>query len=82
MGSNRQDFIKKGEINFLYKFIKNIERDRFVIQELIRTGWAYLIIWECEIKNKVHLMDKIHNFLGPIKNNQGPFITYNNVTCN
>ena len=45
------------------KFIKNIERDRFVIQELIRTGWAYLIIWECEIKNKIHLMDKIHNFL-------------------
>lgn len=34
------------------KISKNIERDNIVKNELIRTGWRVIVIWECEITSK------------------------------
>lgn len=36
------------------KFLRNVERDRNVQQELKTTGWRVIVIWECETKK--------HNF--------------------
>lgn len=34
------------------KFSENINRDKFVESELIKMGWRFLIVWECELKKK------------------------------
>lgn len=34
------------------KIQKNIERDKEVEKELIKSGWKVIIIWDCELKNK------------------------------
>lgn len=32
------------------KFVRNVERDREVMNELRRAGWRPIVIWECETK--------------------------------
>ncbi|ACU89007.1 very short patch repair endonuclease [Desulfomicrobium baculatum] len=34
------------------KFSENINRDKFVESELMKMGWRFLIVWECELKKK------------------------------
>ena len=45
------------------KFNDNIERDIKVRKELENLEWNYLIIWECQIKNKTYLKEKLRTFL-------------------
>lgn len=41
------------------KFKSNILRDNKVTEQINEIGWHQLIIWECEIKDKVKLKEKI-----------------------
>ena len=44
------------------KFLKNVNRDKLVENELLKLGWKVIIIWECELKNKMFgefLIEKI-----------------------
>jgi DNA mismatch endonuclease (patch repair protein) len=47
------------------KISKNMERDRYVIEELKRLGWSVLTIWNCEIRNKnlKKLEEKLEGFI-------------------
>lgn len=38
-------------------------RDQAQIEALSNEGWRVLTIWECEMKNVAHLLNKIRNFL-------------------
>ena len=45
------------------KFKANVKRD-FEIQEKIKNiGWQSVVIWECEIKNKALLINRLQNIL-------------------
>lgn len=41
----------------------NVERDKRNLQKLAESGWAPLVIWECEIRDYDSLSDKIKSFL-------------------
>jgi len=41
----------------------NIARDQRVVSELVRSGWAPLIVWECETKDIRRLKSKLRKFL-------------------
>jgi DNA mismatch endonuclease, patch repair protein len=45
------------------KLDKNILRDKYNIQELIKMGWEPLIIWTCELNDIVNLIKKLNFFL-------------------
>lgn len=46
------------------KIGKNVERDKMNYAELKKSGWAYLILWECEIKKDYDILVKrINEFL-------------------
>lgn len=46
------------------KISKNRLRDRKVIKRLRGNNWAVLVVWECEIKDKEDLRERISSFLG------------------
>jgi len=41
----------------------NIERDKRNIAKLKKLGWKILVVWECQLKNREKLINKIINFL-------------------
>lgn len=41
----------------------NRERDRRVQDALARDGWGVLVVWECEIKDKERVRDRMVTFL-------------------
>lgn len=41
----------------------NRERDARKIAALEATGWRVLVVWECELKNRVELADRLRRFL-------------------
>jgi DNA mismatch endonuclease (patch repair protein) len=45
------------------KMQENVERDRRNQAELSSKGWAYMIVWECELDNISELATRIANFL-------------------
>ena len=45
------------------KLERNRERDKENEEQLLKKGWNYLIIWECEIKNPLALLQQIQTFL-------------------
>ena len=45
------------------KLSKNIKRDRKYPKELKKLGWRTLVVWQCEIKDKGLLMNKLRDFL-------------------
>ncbi len=45
------------------KIAKNRERDRTHRKQLCDLGWDVLVIWECEIKDKLKLEKRIVEFL-------------------
>lgn len=46
------------------KLSKNLERDKNNYENLKKSGWHYLIIWECEIKdNYLNIINKIQSNL-------------------
>ena len=48
------------------KINKNIERDKANYEELLNLNWDFLVIWQCEIKekNRCQLEHKLKNFMG------------------
>jgi len=56
--------LPKSKLDFwLPKLERNRERDLKVQKQLAELGWEYLIIWECEVRKTVLLMDKVKYFL-------------------
>lgn len=47
------------------KLRDNKKRDKIIQEKLVKEGWSYLIIWECEIANSSRLTETIIKFLGP-----------------
>ena len=47
------------------KILNNVERDKSVYSELDTKGWRYMIVWECQLRNKDlnPLWDKVTAFL-------------------
>lgn len=35
------------------KIMRNVERDKKNQEQLIRTGWRVLLVWECQLKPKI-----------------------------
>ena len=67
-GHNRCSRGKMPETNRKFwenKIKKNKERDKAHYKELKRIQWEYLIIWQCEIKEKEkkQLRERIKNYL-------------------
>ncbi|OPY57505.1 MAG: Very short patch repair protein [Pelotomaculum sp. PtaU1.Bin035] len=49
------------------KLERNVERDQLHYQELQKTGWKVLVIWECEIEKQPDMVrQKIVDFLAPV----------------
>jgi len=49
---------------WLTKIDKNRERDRAAAKALASTGWKIAVLWECELKDKRHLQQRLKWFLG------------------
>jgi DNA mismatch endonuclease (patch repair protein) len=45
------------------KRLSNMARDKRNIEELAEQGWRVLVIWECEIKDREKLQERITQFL-------------------
>jgi DNA mismatch endonuclease (patch repair protein) len=45
------------------KRLSNVTRDAKNSEELAKQGWRVLIIWECEVKDKEKLQERITHFL-------------------
>lgn len=45
------------------KFHANVARDRSVRRELKKQGWEILIVWQCELKQREKLAERIDEFL-------------------
>ncbi len=43
--ATNEDFWKK-------KILSNVARDKLVYSKLTAMGWQYLVVWECELKDK------------------------------
>lgn len=53
-----------------HKLRRNVERDAQNLDELKQLGWQALVIWECEIKERDALGERIRTFLdGPRQGN-------------
>ena len=47
------------------KFERNRQRDAANQAEMTRLGWAVLAVWECELKERQALKEKLARFLAP-----------------
>jgi len=57
-------YTPKSRLDFWqHKFDKNVQRDKEVVQELVKLGWRVLIIWECQIGDPLQLQDKLIRFM-------------------
>jgi DNA mismatch endonuclease (patch repair protein) len=45
------------------KFAANVARDRRTRRELKKMGWQVLIVWQCELRNRTRLTERIDEFL-------------------
>ena len=43
---------------------RNRERDARNVTSLEQAGWNVMTVWECELKDRVALADRLHQFLG------------------
>ena len=41
------------------KFQSNVERDNKNYLKIKNLGWKYIVVWECELKNKSDLVEKL-----------------------
>jgi len=46
------------------KFARNLDRDRYNERALNELGWQFLVVWECEIRDREHLENSLRHFLG------------------
>ena len=51
------------------KFVKNQDRDRRALTDLVAAGWDPLVIWECETSDAKVLSARIASHLGPREEN-------------
>ncbi len=50
------------------KLDRNSRRDKMNVSAMRRLGWRCMVVWECQLKNKERLMDRVTRFLeGPTK---------------
>ena len=47
------------------KFDRNVERDLERARKLRELGWEVAVIWECETRDPIALIELLQNFLGP-----------------
>jgi DNA mismatch endonuclease (patch repair protein) len=45
------------------KFDRNVQRDAQVMRELRAAGWRALVIWECELRDRLKIERRIRKFL-------------------
>lgn len=45
------------------KIGKNSERDRIALAELKTLGWDCMVVWQCEVRDRTALEDRIRRFL-------------------
>jgi DNA mismatch endonuclease (patch repair protein) len=58
--------LPKSRLDFwLPKLDANRARDERNVRELLGTGWRVLTVWECELRDKMPLIRRITDFLGP-----------------
>ena len=55
---------KTNEEYWLPKLAKTRARDVQNQEKLLKSGWDYLILWECQLKDKGALTEKIRKFMG------------------
>lgn len=58
------------------KLERNRTRDEQKRQALIQAGWSVLTLWQCEIKDRTALAEKLRAFLGPATKNPIDFPGY------
>lgn len=51
---------------WLPKLARNVERDARACTSLQALGWRVLVIWECEVKDRNTLTERLIDFLEPI----------------
>jgi len=51
---------------WLTKINANIERDKKTIENLEEMGWRIIIIWQCDIKNKVLCQERLKTLVDEI----------------
>jgi len=57
--------LPKSRLDFwLPKLRRNRERDMDVIRKLSGLGWSVLVVWECEVRDRGKLIEKLTSFLG------------------
>lgn len=49
------------------KIARNRARDGRVAEQLSQAGWRSLTIWECELKDRALLAERLRAFLGPAR---------------
>lgn len=49
------------------KLRANVARDRRDLQALEQQGWQVLVIWECELRYKEVLAQRLATFVGPVR---------------
>ena len=47
------------------KLDRNVARDRENVEALEGLGWSVLVIWECEVRDRDRLAERVSAFLGP-----------------
>lgn len=48
------------------KITRNRERDRANVRMLKRLGWSTLVVWECQLKNRGDLLERLEHHLCPL----------------
>lgn len=57
--------LPKSRLDFwVPKLQRNRERDMDAIRSLTKLGWLVLVVWECEVRDREKLIEKLTNFLG------------------
>ena len=51
------------------KLARNRARDEEKRQALLQSGWGVLTLWQCEIKERTALAERLRGFLGPTGKN-------------
>ena len=48
---------------WLTKFAQNQARDERTVDTLLKLGWRVEVVWECEVRSKMHLTKRLTTFL-------------------
>ena len=62
----RRGRLPQANTDFWYgKITRNKERDEETIAALDAEGWRSLVIWECDLKDRSAVFERLSDFLGP-----------------